>query len=56
MNKAKKEKRLEALNNDGQRRCKMGNAANQRSQGLHWGISQDALIGIYEKASHRQMK
>ena len=42
-------KAIEQILNDGQRRCEMGNAAKQRSHSLHWGISQDALIGIYEK-------
>ena len=40
----------------GQRRCEMGNAAKQRSHSLHWGITQDVLIGIYEKTPPRKMK
>jgi len=40
---------IEQILDDGQRRCEMGNAARERSLGLHWGISQEALIETYEK-------
>jgi glycosyltransferase involved in cell wall biosynthesis len=34
---------------EGRRRCEMGNAARERSLSLHWGISEETLIGTYEK-------
>jgi glycosyltransferase involved in cell wall biosynthesis len=40
---------IEEILDDGQRRSEMGNAARERSRRLHWGISQEALIGAYEK-------
>ena len=39
---------IEQILDDGQRRCEMGNAARERSLRLHWGTSQEALIGTYE--------
>jgi glycosyltransferase involved in cell wall biosynthesis len=40
---------IERILDDGQRRSEMGKAARERSRSLHWGISQEALIGAYEK-------
>jgi len=40
---------IEQILEDGRRRCEMGNAARERSLSLPWGISQEALIGTYEK-------
>lgn len=39
---------IEQILDDRQRRCEMGIAARERSLRLHWGISQEALIGTYE--------
>lgn len=40
---------IEQILDDGQLRCKMGNAARERSLRMHWGTSQEALIGMYGK-------
>ena len=40
---------IEQILDDGRRRCEMGNAARERSLRLHWGFSQEVLIGTYEK-------